>query len=229
MKRHQIISAFVNLTAGTKLYRPGSDDPIVLGLRERVTPPGKFESHDAEQIARLIRARCLKSADTAVQAPPATDGGGTDNSVSPPVSGEAVLHAFQNPDAPSPIPATEARDPRVDGGPSDPAGGSSAAGTGPGPIAGAIPGAGAALVTVGDGESPPAGTGVSPPVTGIAAIAPPAPLAAPAPPPAKPAPARKGGAGSPTVAGKDGGGRGDGTVSNRDRRRIAREAAAKRD
>ena len=63
--RHLIIAAFVNLTPGT-IYHPPTGDPVTLGLRQRVTPPGSFESHDEEQVERLIRARCLKASDTAV-------------------------------------------------------------------------------------------------------------------------------------------------------------------
>lgn len=219
-QRHVILSAFVNLAGGALLIRPNSN-PEPVALRQRVTPPGLFESPDPEQIARLIRARCLKAADTAVGAVPGAVDPQEGTGVSPAVSGDAMSHTFQNPDAPTANAPGEAVAPEVVGGTiqhSD-----TAAHTGPAP--GPIPGAGSAI-TVGDqdsGVSPQAGAGVSPPV-----ITPPARTVAP--PQAAPTRAKsKPGANPADVAGANGGGSGDGTLSNRERRRLAREQANKRD
>lgn len=219
-QRHVILSAFVNLAGGALLIRPNSE-PEPVAMRQRVTPPGLFESPDPDQIARLIRARCLKAADTAVGAVPGAVVPQEGTGVSPADPGEAVLHSFQNPDAPSPIPPAEANSPEVVGGTVQHTDTAAHTGPAPGPIAGA-----GSAITVGDqdsGVSPQAGAGVSPPV-----ITP--PVSAVAPPQAAATGAKsKGGANPANVAGANSGGSGDGTLSNRERRRLAREQASKRD
>lgn len=226
--RHVVIAPFVNLATAAR-FHPAKGSPRPVAMRERVTPPGQFESNDPDQIARLIKARCLRAADTGVGRVPGAVSPQTGDATSPPASGDAMSQPYANPDAPSPIPTGEAHDPRVEGGPSDANGGaagivdgSSQSGTGDRvpPMAGA-----GASVQVGTGvspagESPPAGTGespprgdaVSPPASGFAAVAPPVPPAA-----------RQGGADPAPVAGANGGGSGDGTVSHRERRKAARQ------
>lgn len=199
--RHTVIAAFVNLTAGT-IFHPPVGDPVSLALRQRVTPPGQFESHDEEQIERLIRARCLRASDTALERILGADGPAA--TVSPPAtpSGEAVSHAALSDPAPGQNAAAGAIAPAVVDGQS-PA--SETATANPTPFPG--------------GAAAPA----EPPAPAAAAAAPAAPAAsAPAP-----AASSDGGAGPAPVAGADGGGRGDGTVSHRERRKAARAAAGK--
>ena len=206
--RHTVIAAFVNLTAGT-IFHPPVGDPVSLALRQRVTPPGQFESHDEEQIERLIRARCLRESDTALERILRADGPA--DTVSPPAtpSGDPVSHATNADPAPDQNAAAGAIAPAVVDGQS-PASETATANPTPFPGGAAAP------------AEPPA------PAAAATAPAPAAPAAAPAAP-AAPAPAASsdGGAGPAPVAGADGGGRGDGTVSHRERRKAARAAAGK--
>ena len=203
--RHLIIAAFVNLTPGT-IYHPPTGDPVTLGLRQRVTPPGSFESHDEEQVERLIRARCLKASDTAVgRVPGAVDAPNPDPASLTP-SADAVSHAAPPASAPSATAVGEAVAPVVEGSTSPPVSGETQTSAFQGVAPAAAP------------------ADAAPPAPAAADAAPPAPVVAPAPAAAPPA-ASGGGAGSGAVAAPNGGGSGDGAVSHRERRKRAREQA----
>lgn len=208
--RHTVIAAFVNLTAGT-VFHPPVGDPVSLALRQRVTPPGQFESHDEEQIERLIRARCLRASDTALERVLGTDGPADPASPSAPPSGDPVSHDANSDPALDQNAAAGAIAPAADDGQSPPA---ETATANPTPF----PGGAAAPA-----EPPAPAPAATAPAPAAAATAPAAP-AAPAPAPAS---SSNGGAGPAPVAGADGGGRGDGTVSHRERRKAARAAAGK--